>query len=124
MKLNLKSIRYVMESVAGSFLDICLEFLQRTQKSDGSNKPATHGTRSPIPALSTPKKMKLEVGDLVRVRGKEWISDTIGIVTEVKCLVHRPSNVEYTVVTAIIENKSYTFSDEDFELVKRIYDEK
>ena len=47
---------------------------------------------------------EIEIGDLVRVVGKEWASsyEAIGIVTEVKDLVHKPSNKGYTAVTALV----------------------
>jgi len=67
--------------------------------------------------------MAFKIGDLVRVRGKEWLSRSVGIITEVRDLVHQDTETEYTVVTVLVGNKYYTFSDKDFELVKRIKDE-
>tara|TARA_R110002020_G_scaffold53950_3_gene150762 strand:- start:491 stop:700 length:210 start_codon:yes stop_codon:yes gene_type:complete len=61
--------------------------------------------------------MAIEIGDLVRVRGKEWIGKPLGIVTEVKDLIHDPSREEYTTVTALVAGQYFTFSEEDFELV-------
>lgn len=61
--------------------------------------------------------MAIEVGDLIRVRGKDWLGKRIGIVTEVRALVHDQSRTEYTAVTALIAGQYYTFPDEAFELV-------
>ena len=67
--------------------------------------------------------MTFKIGDLVRVRRKEWLSRSVGIITEVKDLIHQRTETEYTVVTVVVENKYYTFSDKDLELVKRINNE-
>jgi|TARA_Y100000310_G_scaffold23344_1_gene22311 hypothetical protein len=61
--------------------------------------------------------MKIDVGDLVRVRGKDWLGKPLGIVTEVKRLVHDQSGVEYTAITAVVGGSAFTFSERDFELV-------
>lgn len=61
--------------------------------------------------------MAIEVGDLIRVRGKDWLGKRIGIVTEVRALIHDQSNTEYTAVTALIAGEYYTFPGEAFELV-------
>jgi len=61
----------------------------------------------------------LEVGDLVRVRGYDWIDLRFGIVVKIQDLTHRETNTEYTVVTAVIEEKEYTFSENDFELISK-----
>ena len=61
--------------------------------------------------------MIIEVGDLVRVRGDDWIGKPLGIVTEIKNLVHDQSGVKYTVVTAAIGGTYFTFTDESFELI-------
>ena len=63
--------------------------------------------------------MKLEVGDLVRVRGVSWVGCGLGIVTEIKKLVHDPSGVEYCAITALVGADYFTFSEEDFDLVKK-----
>ena len=62
--------------------------------------------------------MTIEIGDLVRVRGAEWLGKPLGIVTEVKNLVHDQSGEGYTAVTALVGTQSFTFSVRDFELVK------
>jgi hypothetical protein len=63
--------------------------------------------------------MSLQIGDLVRVRGEDWLGKRLGIVTEVKQLVHDPSGEGYTAITALVDTQSITFSERDFELVKR-----
>jgi len=63
--------------------------------------------------------MSLHIGDLVRVRGQDWLGKRLGIVTEVKELVHDQSGEGYTAITALVDNQSFTFSERDFELVKR-----
>jgi len=61
--------------------------------------------------------MKIKVGDLVRVRGHDWLGKSIGIVTEVKELVHDGTGARYTAATALIDDKYFTFSEHTFELV-------
>tara|TARA_R110000824_G_C14800689_1_gene634345 strand:+ start:310 stop:519 length:210 start_codon:yes stop_codon:yes gene_type:complete len=61
--------------------------------------------------------MAIDIGDLVRVRGKDWMGKRLGIVTEVRDLVHDQSNTHYTAVTALIAGQYFTFPDESFELV-------
>ena len=61
--------------------------------------------------------MAIDVGDLIRVRGKDWLGKRLGIVTEVRALVHDQSDTHYTAVTALIAGQYYTFPDEAFELV-------
>mgnify|MGYP004463295607 CR=1 FL=1 len=63
--------------------------------------------------------MLLEVGDLVRVRGKDWLGKPLGVITEIRDLIHDPSGVEYTAVTVIVGAQYYTFSNEDFELISK-----
>ncbi len=48
----------------------------------------------------------------------------LGIVTEIKHLVHDQSGVEYTAVSAVVAGKELTFPDESFELVNAIESEK
>ena len=55
--------------------------------------------------------MMIEVGDLVRVRGKDWLGKPLGIVTEVRDLVHDPSGVRYSTITALVAGQYVTFSD-------------
>ena len=61
--------------------------------------------------------MAIDVGDLIRIRGKDWLGKRLGIVTEVRALVHDQSGTEYNAVTALIAGQYYTFPDEAFELV-------
>ena len=64
-------------------------------------------------------KMALRIGDLVSVQGYDWLSCTVGIVTEIKNLIHDQTGVEYSAVTAVINNQKYTFSEQDFKLISR-----
>ena len=64
-------------------------------------------------------KCELQVGDLVKVRDYDWISREVGIVTEVKELVHDMSNQSYYAVTAIVNGKEYTFSQKDYILINK-----
>ena len=66
----------------------------------------------------------LNIGDLVRVKGKDWLGKPIGVVTEVRDLVHDQSRTEYTAVTAVIAGQYFTFPDEAFELVSPVESEK
>jgi hypothetical protein len=59
------------------------------------------------------------VGDLVQVRGAQWIGRKLGVVTRVKELVHDQTNEKYIAVTALVGENEYTFSHMDFELVSR-----
>ena len=68
--------------------------------------------------------MIIEVGDLVRVRGDDWIGKPLGIVTEIKTLVHDQSGVEYAVVTAVVGGTYFTFADESFEVIGKAEREK
>ena len=61
--------------------------------------------------------MSIDIGDLVRVRGKDWLGKPLGIVTEVRDLIHDQSGVEYSAVTALVGGQYFTFPDEAFELV-------
>tara|TARA_R110000824_G_scaffold161189_1_gene336422 strand:- start:141 stop:350 length:210 start_codon:yes stop_codon:yes gene_type:complete len=61
--------------------------------------------------------MEINVGDLIRIRGKDWLGKRLGIVTEVRALVHDESDTHYTAVTALIAGQYFTFPDEAFELV-------
>jgi len=66
----------------------------------------------------------LNVGDLVRVKGKDWLGKSIGIVTEVRDLIHDQSRTQYTAVTAVIAGQYFTFPDNAFELVNSVESEK
>ena len=68
--------------------------------------------------------MAIEVGDLIRVRGKDWLGKRIGIVTEVRDLIHDQSQTHYSAVTALIAGEYFTFPDEAFELVNSVESEK
>ena len=61
--------------------------------------------------------MEIEIGDLVRIRGNDWLGKPLGIVIEVKDLVHDQTGTEYTAVTALVSGKHFTFGAESFELV-------
>ena len=61
--------------------------------------------------------MEIRIGDLVRVRGDDWVQKPLGIVTEIKELIHDQTQVEYRVITALVAGQYFTFSDADFELV-------
>jgi len=68
--------------------------------------------------------MEIKVGDLVRVKGKDWIEKPLGIVTEIKHLIHDQSGTEYTAVSAVVGGNSFTFPDNAFELVNSVESEK
>ena len=55
----------------------------------------------------------------MRVRDYDWLSQEIGVVTEVKNLVHDQSGMEYTAITTMMGDKFYTFSSKDFELISK-----
>jgi len=61
--------------------------------------------------------MEIKIGDLVRIRGNDWLGKPLGIVTETKNLTHDPSGEEYTAITALVEGKYFTFGESSFELV-------
>ena len=62
---------------------------------------------------------EFQVGDLVRVRDSDWLSHEVGIVTEIKDLVHDQTDTEYTAITTMVGGKFYTFSSKDFELISK-----
>ena len=68
-------------------------------------------------------KCTISVGDLVRVGSYDWIARGVGIVTEVRELVHDQSQESYVAVTAKIGGTDYTFSHLDFELVSKVSEE-
>jgi hypothetical protein len=68
--------------------------------------------------------MEIKVGDLVRIRGNDWLGKPLGIVTEIKHLVHDQTRTEYSAITAIVGGKEFTFPDEAFELVNPVESEK
>ena len=61
--------------------------------------------------------MAIEVGDLVRIRGNDWLGKPLGIVTETKQLTHEQSGTRYTVLTALVGGQYFSFPSEAFELV-------
>jgi len=68
--------------------------------------------------------MEIKVGDLVRIRGTDWLQKPLGIVTEVKYLTHEQSGTEYRAVTAVVGGKYFTFPDTSFEIIKQVKKEK
>lgn len=56
----------------------------------------------------------------MRIRGKDWIGKPLGIVTEIKDMIHDQSGTEYTVITAMVGDKYFTFDDQTFELVNSV----
>jgi hypothetical protein len=68
--------------------------------------------------------MEIKVGNLVRIKGKDWLGKPLGIVTEIKHLTHDQSGTEYTAVSAVVGGKSFTFPGEAFELVNPVESEK
>jgi len=68
--------------------------------------------------------MEIKVGDLVRIRGNDWLGKPLGIVTEVKHLIHDQSGTEYTAITAVVGGNYFTFPDEAFDLVNSAEREK
>tara|TARA_R100000664_G_scaffold28016_1_gene39017 strand:- start:507 stop:716 length:210 start_codon:yes stop_codon:yes gene_type:complete len=68
--------------------------------------------------------MEIKVGDLVRIKGNDWLGKPLGIVTEVKQLIHDQSGTEYTAVSAVVGGNEFTFPDEAFELVNSVESEK
>lgn len=61
--------------------------------------------------------MEIRIGDLVRIRGNDWIGKPLGLVTETKNLTHDPSGEEYVVVTALVAGDYFTLGEDSFELV-------
>ncbi|HHZ94800.1 MAG TPA: hypothetical protein EYN67_04380 [Flavobacteriales bacterium] len=61
--------------------------------------------------------MEIKVGDLVRIRGVDWLGKRLGIVTEIKNLMLEQTGTEYRAITALVGGKYFTFTDESFELV-------
>ena len=60
----------------------------------------------------------------MRIRGHDWLGKPLGIVTQIKHLVHERSHTEYTAVTAVVGGQEFTFPDEAFELVNSVEREK
>jgi len=77
---------------------------------------AQHKNHKQNPDTPSPE---IQVGDLVRVRDHDWLSQEIGVVTEVRDLVHEQTGTGYTAITTMMGDKFYTFSSQDFELVSK-----
>lgn len=77
---------------------------------------AQHKNHKQNPSTPSPE---FQVGDLVRVRDYDWLSQEVGIVTEVRNLVHEGSDAGYTAVTTMMGDEFYTFSSKDFELISK-----
>tara|TARA_A100001515_G_scaffold69827_1_gene55510 strand:+ start:570 stop:827 length:258 start_codon:yes stop_codon:yes gene_type:complete len=75
-----------------------------------------HADYEPVFQKGTPC---ISVGDLVRVRGDDWIGGKLGVVTEVRELVFEQTNQIYYTITAQVDNEQFTFGPKSFELVKR-----
>ena len=63
--------------------------------------------------------MAIDIGDLVRIRGQEWLGKPLGIVTEVRELVHDQSGDRYIAVTAVVAGQEFTFGEASFELINK-----
>ena len=68
--------------------------------------------------------MTIEVGDLVKIKGADWLPHSVGVVTEVKELVHDQSGDGYTAITALVDDNYYTFSEKDFDLLNKASQDK
>ena len=64
--------------------------------------------------------MEINIGDLVRILGNDWLGKPLGLVTEIKELTHDQSGEEYRAITAVVAGKYFTFGDESFELVSAV----
>jgi len=62
---------------------------------------------------------KIFVGDLVRLRGHDWLGGKLGVVTEVRELVFERTNQVYYTITAQVGDEQFTFGPKDFELIGR-----
>ena len=65
------------------------------------------------------KECEIEVGDLVRIREYDWLSQGVALVTEVRELIHDQSRQSYYAVTATLNGSEYTFPHGDFELISK-----
>ena len=68
--------------------------------------------------------MEIKVGDLVRIRGQEWLRTPLGIVTGIRHLVHTRSGTNYSAVSVVVGGNSFTFPDNAFQLVNSVESEK
>ena len=58
-----------------------------------------------------------KVGDLVCIKNDFLRGNPVGIVTQVRKLIHDGSGESYTSISAVIEGEVYTLSARDYELV-------
>jgi|TARA_R110000824_G_scaffold90631_2_gene221239 hypothetical protein len=78
---------------------------------------AQHKNHKQNPEILSPE---IQVGDLVRVREPSWLRQEVGVVTEIKDLVHEQTGTGYTAITTMMGDKFHTFSSKDFELVSKV----
>ena len=78
-----------------------------------------HGDYNPDNRWGTPchPERRFEIGDLVFIKNNLIHGNPVGVVTEVRDVVHATSGEGYTVVTAVIEKEPYSLSAIDYELV-------
>jgi len=65
------------------------------------------------------RPVDIRVGDLVRLIGSEWLGHPVGLVTEIRNLVHDQTDQKFTAVTMISEGREFTFHEKSFELVSK-----
>ena len=61
----------------------------------------------------------IRVGDLVRLTDSEWLGHPVGLVTEIRNLVHDQTDQKFTAVTMISRGQEFTFHEKSFELVSK-----
>ena len=61
----------------------------------------------------------IRVGDLVRLVESEWLGHPMGLVTEIRDLIHDQTNQKFTAVTMISQGREFTFHEKSYELVSR-----
>ena len=61
----------------------------------------------------------IRVGDLVRLIESEWLGHPVGLVTEIRDLIHDQTNQQFTTVTMISQGREFTFHEKSFELVSK-----
>ena len=61
----------------------------------------------------------IRVGDLVRLIDSEWLGHPVGLVTEIRNLIHDQTNQKFTAVTMISRGQEFTFHAKSFELVSK-----
>ena len=62
----------------------------------------------------------IRIGDLVRLIESEWLGHPVGLVTEIRELVHDQTDQKFTSVTMISQGREFTFHEKSFELVSKI----